>query len=50
MIVWNGFISKLGWNDFASEFLKEIKHKQGLTGRDDIATIADLIDLDERRP
>ena len=49
MIVWNGFISKLGWNDFASDYLLEIKRKHGLMGRDDIATMADLIDLDERR-
>lgn len=47
--VWNGFISKLGWNDFATSLLEEEKQKHGISHRTDIATIADLIDLDEGR-
>ena len=26
ILVWNGFISKVGWNDFAAPFLEHIKH------------------------
>ena len=49
LTVWNGFISKLGWNDFASPLLEEQKQKYGITHRSDIATIPELIDLDEKR-
>ncbi len=49
IMVWNGFISKLGWNDFATRFLDHIKQKEKLTHRTDIQTIPDLIDLDEGR-
>lgn len=49
IMVWNGFISKLGWRDFGSEFLREAKAKGGFEGRDDIVTIPDLIDADEGR-
>ena len=47
--VWNGFISKLGWNDFATPILEEGKQKHGITDRVDIVTIPELIDLDEGR-
>jgi gluconokinase len=47
--VWNGFISKLGWNDFATPMLEEQKQKEGITDRADIVTIPELIDLDEGR-
>ena len=49
IMVWNGFISKLGWNDFATPFLEHRKQKEGITDRTDIQTIVDLIDLDEGR-
>lgn len=49
LVVWNGFISKLGWNDFATPFLDEAKQKCGIAQRSDIITIPDLIDLDEQR-
>ena len=49
ILVWNGFISKLGWNDFATPMLEEQKQKLGITHRADIATIPDLMDLDEKR-
>lgn len=49
LAVWNGFISKLGWNDFATPLLEETKQKYGTTHRTDIITIPDLIDLDEGR-
>ncbi|MFL6569373.1 MAG: DUF5069 domain-containing protein [Chthoniobacterales bacterium] len=47
--VWNGFVTKLGWRDFASEFLAERKKELGLENRPDIACIPDLIDFDEGR-
>lgn len=49
LTVWNSFISKLGWNDFATPRLEEEKEKYGITHRTDIATIPELIDLDEKR-
>jgi gluconokinase len=49
LMVWNGFISKLGWNDFATPALEEQKRKNGITNRADIVTIPELIDLDEGR-
>ena len=49
IMVWNAFISKLGWNDFATPFLEHIKQKEHITHRTDILTIVDLIDLDEGR-
>lgn len=49
--IWNGFISKLGWNDAASEYLAENKAKAGLADRDDIQTLGHLFDVEEgRRP
>jgi len=49
VMVWNGFISKLGWNDFLSSYLEEIKQEQGIRNRTDVVTIPDLIDLEEQR-
>lgn len=48
-VVWNGFVSKLGWNDFATPALEDQKQKNGITHRADIITIPELIDLDEGR-
>jgi gluconokinase len=47
--VWNGFISKLGWNDFASGALAKFKTEAGLAERDDIETMPHLIDVEEGR-
>ncbi|PZR72192.1 MAG: DUF5069 domain-containing protein [Chthoniobacterales bacterium] len=49
LLVWNGFVSKLGWNDFATPLLEETKQKYGIAHRTDIVTIPDLIDHDEER-
>ena len=49
IMVWNGFLSKLGWNDFATPFLEHSKQKENIVHRTDIQTIPDLIDLDEGR-
>lgn len=49
LIVWNGFISKFGWNDFATPSLEQMKKQAGIEDRTDISTLGDLIDLDEGR-
>ena len=49
IVVWNGFSSKLGWNDFATPMLERQKQKHGIADRTDIVTIPDLIDFDEAR-
>ena len=49
LVVWNGFASKLGWRDFATPTLERVKKANGISDRDDIATIADWIDFDEGR-
>jgi hypothetical protein len=49
LVVWNGFISKLGWNDFVTPRLEEQKQTSGLTHRADIMTVSELIDLEEGR-
>ncbi len=48
-LIWSHFISKFGWNDFATARLEELKQKHGVSDRKDIMTIADAIDLDEKR-
>ena len=47
--VWNGFASKLGWRDSATPIVEEAKKKHGISNRDDIVTIPELIDFDEGR-
>ncbi|MDQ3200509.1 MAG: DUF5069 domain-containing protein [Verrucomicrobiota bacterium] len=47
--VWNGFISKLGWNDFASGHLEKSKAAAGLSDRTDIQTLGHLFDVEEGR-
>ena len=49
LVVWNGFVLKLGWNDFATPTLEGAKRKHGIADRADILTIPDLIDFDEGR-
>jgi gluconokinase len=47
--IWNGFIFKLGWNDFASNHLEKCKAAAGLEKRSDIQTLAHLFDVEEGR-
>jgi Domain of unknown function (DUF5069) len=49
LVVWNGFVSKLGWNDFASPKLASAKEQLGVTERADLQTIADVMDFEEGR-
>jgi hypothetical protein len=49
LTIWNGFISKFGWRDFATPVLERLKKQHGIEQRDDIVTIPELIDFDEGR-
>ena len=49
IMMWNCFVSKLGWRDFATPILEEAKQKAGLAHRIDIATIPEWIDFEEGR-
>ena len=47
--LWNGFMTKLGWQDKASEFLAGRKKTYGFEDRDNIQTLFQLMDADEER-
>jgi gluconokinase len=49
VIVWNSFISKLGWSDFASGHLEKAKAAAGLGHRKDIQTMPQLFEVEEGR-
>jgi hypothetical protein len=49
LMIWNEFGRKLGWNDFASDRLKQLKAESGLAERDDIQTMAQYFEVDEGR-
>ena len=49
LVVWNEFMKKFGWNDFAAPTLEQRKKELGISDRTDIVTIPDLIDFDEGR-
>ncbi len=46
--VWNGFMSKRGWNDEANSGLQVQKQLAGLGDRADILTFFELMDAEER--
>lgn len=48
-LIWNGFASKLGWNDFISDMLNQRKVEDGLADRDDIQTMPQYFEVDEGR-
>src|SRR2546423_1965280 len=45
LVIWNGFVSKLGWKDFATPRLQHGKERLGISPRNDIETTGDLIDF-----
>jgi gluconokinase len=47
--IWNGFLSKRGWNDELSETLVRRKKESGFEARDEIQTMFQYIDADEGR-
>ncbi len=48
-LVWNYYVSKLGWNDHITSILARRKAESGLAHRDDIVTMPHYIDVDEGR-
>lgn len=48
--VWDGFMTKRGWKDEASERLDMRKREAGWVERDEIQTFFDYIDADEGSP
>jgi gluconokinase len=49
IFVFNTFLSKRGWQDDTSDWVREQKEKMGLSARADIQTAFDIHDADERR-
>lgn len=47
--IWNGFMTKRGWKDEASEVLAKRKGESGLERRDEIQTMFDYFEFDEGR-
>jgi Domain of unknown function (DUF5069) len=50
ILIWNGFMSKRGWRDPASDELASEARKLGVGDRAHIRTFFDLQDADEGRP
>jgi Domain of unknown function (DUF5069) len=50
LTVWNGFMTKFGWKDFATPLLEKQKNLAGIPDRHDIETIGQFLDWDEKRP
>jgi gluconokinase len=49
LTVWNNFMAKFGWNDFATPLLHRQKKEAGCIHREDIQTISEFIDFEEGR-
>jgi hypothetical protein len=49
IFIWNGFVSKLGFRDFATPTLERLKKEHRLSDRPDIATMTDMMDFEEGR-
>lgn len=48
-VIWNRFMTKIGWRDDRSDLLRQRAVEYGL-GADDAATFCELLDIDEGRP
>ena len=47
--IWNEFLKKVGWHDFASDKLTQRKQESNLGDRDDIETMLEYFEVDEGR-
>ncbi len=47
--IWNGFMSKRGWRDAASQGLISQRADAGLGDREDLQTFFDVMDAEEGR-
>lgn len=48
-VVWNGFVSKRGWNDEVTPILAKYKAEAGFSDRPEIATFFDLFEAEENQ-
>lgn len=49
ILLWNHYVTKLGWRDQVSESLANRKKSSGLEGRDEIDTMIEYFEYDEGR-
>jgi gluconokinase len=49
ILIWNHFVSKLGWNDHVSELLEQRKAESHLSEREEIKTMIEYFEYDEGR-
>lgn len=49
ILIWNHFLTKLGWNDNVTELVAQRKAESGLTDRNDIVTMVEYFEYDEGR-
>ncbi len=49
LVVWNHFITKLGWKDTVTPRLEKLKAESGFADRAEIATMAEYFEYDEGR-
>ncbi len=49
LLIWNHFVSKLGWNDQVTEMLEQRKAESGLIDHHEIETMLDYFEYDEGR-
>lgn len=49
LMVWNKFVTTLGWRDEATPRLQKLKEENGLGQRDDIITMTEFFEVDEGR-
>lgn len=47
--VWNRKVVQMGMSEMGREKLCEVKEEMGLSGRDDLVSFADMIEIDEGR-
>ncbi len=49
ILIWNHFVTKLGWNDQVTELLEQRKAESGLIDHNEIATMLEYFEYDEGR-
>lgn len=49
IFIWNQFTRKIGWQDPASDLLRQRKEESGLAEREDILTMLEYFEYDEGR-
>ena len=49
ILIWNHFVTKLGWNDQVTELLEQRKAESGLIDHNEIETMLEYFEYDEGR-